>query len=100
VKLVEGAAQPPLETIPLHSRPELPPDGKAEPGLRVGFVFARERIENEIARRNRAAVAVDRVEVARARKAMPALHNATRPRIGDEPFLRPTVACGPSNGGA
>ena len=67
-------------------------DGEADPGR--SLVVARERVEDEEAGRDRAAVPVDRVEVARARKTMPALHvdpRAVRARQAERrlrPFAR------------
>src|SRR2546423_11721876 len=47
-------------------------DGEAD--ARRAVVVTRKGVENEKARRDRAALAIDRVEVPRAREAMPALH--------------------------
>ena len=48
--------------------------GEAEPRLAVRVVLAREPVERQVPRRDRAALPVDRVEVPRAGQAVPALH--------------------------
>ena len=59
--LAPAFAQPPLHAVPLHRRARALRHGDPEPGLAV--VVAREPVEDEEARRDRAAVPVDGVEV-------------------------------------
>ena len=59
--------------------------GEAEPGLTVGIVVARKPVQRQVARRDRASLPVDRIEVPRPGQAMPALHSRTA-RSGGEPL--------------
>ena len=77
----------PLHSVPLHGRaPEPFGTGDAEPRLAV--VVAREPVEDEEPRRDRAAVAVDGIEVPRAGESVPALHSvgATTGAASGEPL--------------
>src|SRR5437588_286242 len=68
----------PLDPVPDDGAAGPARDGEADP--RRAVVVAGKRVEDEEAGLDRAAVPVDRVEVARAREAMPALH--VDPRAG------------------
>ena len=80
-----GLAQPPLDAVPVDRAAR--PLRHGDPQPRLAVVVAREPVEDEEARRDRAAVAVDRVEVPRAREAVAALHDRGRAAAsGGEPL--------------
>ena len=70
--LAPRLAQAPLDPVPLHRRAGALRHGDPEP--RLPLVVAREPVQDEKARRDRPAVAVDRVEIAGAGEAIAALH--------------------------
>ena len=80
-------AQQPLDAVALDGAADLARDGQPDARL-VGVArIARERVDDEVPRRGRAAPPVDGVEVSRAREAPAA-------RSRDPPRPRPTGACG------
>src|SRR4029453_5532674 len=66
-------AQLPLDAVARDGIPGPPGDAQAEPGL-AGILITVEPVQHEEARRGRPSLAVDGIEVSRARQAVPALH--------------------------
>jgi hypothetical protein len=93
--LLEGGSQPAFDPVALDGASELTRDRETQARAERVAVFPRERIEDEIARRRGTTVTVDRVEVPRAREAMPALQTS-RLVAG----LRPRAASALLHGGA
>ena len=90
-------AEPALDAVALHGRAGALRHGEAEAGL-VVRLLARKPVEDEVAGRRRAALAVDGVEVLRAGEPVPTVH-PRQPRCC-RAGLRRRVACGPVRGGA
>src|SRR6185312_5220421 len=85
--VAEELAQASLHLVPRDRRPDRFRDRQADAST-LAAVLAREPVEHEVPRRDRPAVPIDRVEVARAREAVAALHARVQ-RAEAERRLRP-----------
>ena len=62
----EGSAKAALQPVPLDGGAELTPHRETEPRAVLRSVLARKRVQDQVASGDGAALAIDRVEVARA----------------------------------